>query len=127
MVLGAAGLTLFAVNGPIILIIVSFGLMGSGIGFSNIHVMSLTIDHAEEGDGALVASSIQTMRNMGLAFGSALAGLIANMAGLKEDAEVEVLSRAVDLIHIADIILAILSVLSLITFTIYCDKEKKDH
>ena len=127
MVFGAAGLLLFAVDGPIILIILSFGLMGSGIGFSNIHVMSLTIDCAEEGDSALVASSIQTMRNMGLAFGSALAGLIANMAGLKEDAEVVVLSHAIDLIHIADIILAILTVLSLITFMIYCDREKEDH
>ena len=67
------------------------------------------------------------MRNMGLAFGSALAGLIANMAGLKEDAEVVVLSHAIDLIHIADIILAILTVLSLITFMIYCDREKEDH
>ena len=124
---GAVGLVLFAVKGPIILIILSFGLIGFGIGFSNIHVMSLTIDCAETGDSALVASSIQTMRNMGLAFGSAIAGLIANIAGLTEDAEVEVLSRAVNLIHIADIVLAALTVVSLMAFVFYYEKEKQDH
>jgi MFS family permease len=123
MVFGAIGLVLFAVDGPIILIILSLGLMGFGIGFSNIHVMSLTIDCAEEGDSALVASSIQTMRNMGLAFGSALAGLIANVAGLTEGAEADVISRAVDLIHIADIILAVLSLVSLIVFVLHYEKE----
>ena len=66
------------------------------------------------------------MRNMGLAFGSAIAGLIANIAGLTEGAEVEVLSRAVDLIHIADIVLAALTVVSLIAFVFYYEKEKQD-
>ena len=127
MVFGAIGLVLFAVKGPIILIVLSLGIMGFGIGFSNIHVMSLTIDCAEEGDGALVASSIQTMRNLGLAFGSALAGLIANIAGLTEGAEVDVISRAVGLIHIADIILATLSLGSLITFVIFYNKERQNH
>ena len=123
MVFGAIGLVLFAVDGPIILIILSLGLMGFGIGLSNIHVMSLTIDCAEEGDSALVASSIQTMRNMGLAFGSALAGLIANIAGLTEGAEAVVISRAVNLIHIADIILAIMSLVSLVIFVLHYEKE----
>ena len=67
------------------------------------------------------------MRNMGLAFGSAIAGLIANIAGLTEDAEVEVLSRAVNLIHIADIVLAALTVVSLMAFVFYYEKEKQDH
>jgi len=127
MVFGAIGLVFFAVNGPIILIILSLGLMGFGIGFSNIHVMSLTIDCAEEGDSALVASSIQTMRNMGLAFGSALAGLIANIAGLKEGVEVDVISRAINLIHIVGIILAVLSLLSLIIFVFYYEKERQTY
>ena len=127
IVFGTIGLVLFAVKGPIILIILSFGLIGLGIGFSNIHVMSLTIDCAEAGDSALVASSIQTMRNMGLAFGSAIAGLIANIAGLTEEADVEVLSRAVNLIHIADIVLAVLTVVSLMAFVFYYEKEKQDN
>ncbi len=127
MVFGAIGLVLFAVKGPIILIVLSLGIMGFGIGFSNIHVTSLTIDCAEEGDGALVASSIQTMRNLGVAFGSALAGLIANIAGLTEGVEVDVISRAVGLIHIADIIMATLSLGSLITFVIFYKKERQNH
>jgi MFS family permease len=124
---GAIGLVLFAVKGPLILIMLSLGLIGFGIGSSNIHVMSLTIDCAADGDRTLVASSIQTMRNMGLAFGSALAGLLANIAGLTEGADVDIISRAVDLIHFAAIILAILTVLSLIIFIVYCEKERQNY
>ncbi len=127
MVFGAIGLAIFAVNGPIILIILSLGLMGLGIGFSNIHVMALSIDCADEDDITLVASSIQTIRNIGLAFGSALAGLMANTAGLTEGASAVIVSRAVDLIHIADIFLAILTVVSMITFIICQQKEIGNH
>ncbi|MEE2999484.1 MAG: MFS transporter [Pseudomonadota bacterium] len=127
MVLGAIGLSIFAVNGPIILIIFSFGLIGSGIGISNIHVMALSMDCAEEGEGTLVASSIQTIRNMGLAFGSALVGLIANMAGLTEGASVVTVSRAVDFINIATIVVAALTVASLFVFIICYEKETGNH
>ncbi|MBL6864635.1 MAG: MFS transporter [Rhodospirillales bacterium] len=125
MVAGAIGLYFFAVEGPIGFIVVSFGLMGLGIGFSNIHVMALTIECAERGDDALVASSIQTIRNMGLAFGSAFAGLLANSAGLKEEASPLIISRAVELIHTGAIILAILTLLSLIIFIGYHHKENR--
>jgi len=127
MIFGAIGLANFAVNGPIILIVFSLGLMGLGIGFSNIHVMALSIDCADEGDVTLVASSIQTIRNIGLAFGSALAGLIANTAGLSEGSSAIIVSRAVDLIHIADIFLAILTTVSLIVFIICHQKERRNN
>lgn len=125
MVAGAIGLYFFAVEGPIGFIVVSFGLMGLGIGFSNIHVMALTIECAELGDDALVASSIQTIRNMGLAFGSAFAGLLANSAGLKEEASPLVIARAVELIHIGAIVLAIFTLLSLVIFIGYHRKENR--
>jgi Na+/melibiose symporter-like transporter len=64
---------------------------------------------------------------MGLAFGSALAGLIANIAGLTKGVEVDVMSRAVDLIHIVGVVLAMLSLVSLIIFVFYYEKERQNH
>lgn len=125
ILLGAIGLSLFAVEGPLILIIVSFGLMGVGIGTSNNHVIALTIECAEEGEQGLVASSVQTMRTMGLAFGSALAGLIANNAGLSEGAAPETISQAVDLLNRTDIVLAALTLLSIFIFYRYYWRDTK--
>jgi predicted MFS family arabinose efflux permease len=125
LVISAVGLTLFAINGPLFLIILSLALMGFGIGISNNHVIALTIECAEDGDQSLVASSVQTMRAMGLAFGSAFAGLIANAAGLAEGVEVDVVARAVTLLNIADIALAVLSLGSLLVFSYYYNRDKR--
>lgn len=125
LVISAVGLTLFAINGPLFLIVLSLALMGFGIGISNNHVIALTIECAEDGDQSLVASSVQTMRAMGLAFGSAFAGLIANAAGLAEGVEVDVVARAVTLLNIADIALAVLSLGSLLVFSYYYNRDKR--
>jgi MFS family permease len=125
ILLGAIGLFLFAVNGPLILIILSLSLMGLGIGASNNHVVALTIECAEKGEEGLVASSVQTMRTMGLAFGSALAGLLANIAGLTEGAGPEVVAKAINFLHCADILLALLTLLSVLLFCHYYAREKK--
>ncbi len=124
IVMGAIGLTLFAVNGPVILIGASLAVMGMGVGTSNNHVIALTIECAQPGEEALVASSVQTMRTMGLAFGSAFAGLIANSAGLSEGATPDIVARAVDLLNQAGIALAMLTLLSLIIFYHYYNRDK---
>lgn len=57
-------------------------LIGAGVGLINIHMVAATMANAAPGEEQITASSIPTMRFLGLAFGSALAGMIANMAGL---------------------------------------------
>jgi MFS family permease len=125
MVLGAVGLALFAVDGPVFFIAIALGLMGLGIGTSNNHVIALAIECAQESEESLVASSVQTMRTMGLAFGSAFAGLIANIAGLTEGAGPEIVARTVNLLNFTDIVLATLTLISLIIFMHYYHKEKR--
>ncbi|MBT3989985.1 MAG: MFS transporter [Rhodospirillaceae bacterium] len=125
IVLGAIGLTLFAVKGPLVLIILSLSSMGFGIGTSNNHVIALTIECAEKGEEGLVASSVQTMRTMGLAFGSAMAGLLANIAGLSEGTGPETVARAVDLLNRWDIGLAALTLLSLLVFYYNYNRDKR--
>jgi predicted MFS family arabinose efflux permease len=58
------------------------GLIGLGIGACNLHVVALTMRIAEPGFESLTASSIPTIRSLGISFGAAIAGLIANTAGL---------------------------------------------
>ncbi len=125
VLVGAIGLSLFAVKGPLILIILSLSAMGLGIGTSNNHVIALAIECAEKGEEGLVASSVQTMRTMGLAFGSALAGLIASIAGLTEKAVPEIVAQATDLLNRAGIVLAILTLASLLVFYHYYDRDIK--
>ena len=99
--------------------------MGFGIGTSNNHVIALTIECAEKGEEGLVASSVQTMRTMGLAFGSAMAGLLANIAGLSEGTGPETVARAVDLLNRWDIGLAALTLLSLLVFYYNYNRDKR--
>jgi MFS family permease len=60
------------------------GLVGLGLGCSNLHVTAATMRHARPGEETLTASSIPTIRSLGIAFGAAGAGLIANGAGLTD-------------------------------------------
>jgi len=58
------------------------GLIGFGIGGCNLHLVAQTMRIAEPGFESLTASSIPTIRSLGISFGAAIAGLIANTAGL---------------------------------------------
>ncbi|WP_459854386.1 MFS transporter [Dongia sp. agr-C8] len=60
------------------------GLVGLGLGCSNLHVTAATMRHAKPGEETLTASSIPTIRSLGIAFGAAAAGVIANGAGLTD-------------------------------------------
>ena len=60
------------------------GLVGIGLGSSNLHVVAATMRHAAKGEESITASSIPTMRSLGIAFGAAAAGAIANAAGLTD-------------------------------------------
>ncbi len=60
------------------------GLVGLGLGSSNLHVVAATMRHAAAGEESITASSIPTIRSLGIAFGAAGAGVIANGAGLTD-------------------------------------------
>jgi MFS family permease len=55
---------------------------GLGIGGSSLHLTAATMAGALSGEEARTASTIPTVRMLGIAFGSAGAGLLANLAGL---------------------------------------------
>jgi MFS family permease len=68
---------------PLVICVLA-GMAGFGIGIANIHLAATIMRIAEQGHESLTASSIPTIRSLGISFGAAGAGLIANSAGLGE-------------------------------------------
>jgi len=69
-------------------------LGGSGIGMCLPHYTTRIMRVARRGEEAVTASSVTTVRSLGVAFGSALAGMIANLAGLTGGLEPAAIARA---------------------------------
>ncbi len=67
---------------------------GCGIGMCLPHYTTRIMRVARRGEEAVTASSVTTVRSLGVAFGSALAGMIANLAGLTAGLEPEAVARA---------------------------------
>lgn len=84
MTCGVAGIAAFAVSGPLTILGVALFLAGAGIGLCFAHISSWTMAAAQPGEQGLTASSIPTTQSLGIAFGAATAGLVANAAGLAE-------------------------------------------
>jgi MFS family permease len=83
MLLGAIGVKMCVVEGPIPLIGVCVALIGAGIGLCFAHISSWTMAAAKLGEESQTASAIPTIQSLGIAFGAAAAGLVANAAGLE--------------------------------------------
>jgi MFS family permease len=90
-VLGLAGLI---VRGPLPLLGICVCLTGAGIGTCFAHLSSRTIAAARPGENALTASAIPTMQLLGIAFGAAVAGCVANVAGLTQDISPPIVTAA---------------------------------
>jgi hypothetical protein len=88
-------------------------LLGAGIGVCFAHISSWSIAAARPGESILTASSIPTIQSLGIAFGAALAGLVANTAGLATDISLATLTAAATWVYrlgvIAPLILAVLA------------------
>jgi len=80
------------------------GVIGFGIGSCNLHLVALTMRIAERGHESLTASSIPTIRSLGISFGAAAAGLIANTAGLGAGISVPAVTTAVTWVYGATIL-----------------------
>jgi len=81
------------------------GLIGFSIGASNLHLVAMVMRRAEAGHESLTASSIPTVRSLGISFGAAAAGLIANTAGLGRGISVEAVTAATTWVYAAAIVI----------------------
>ena len=123
IVAGIVGVATFAVPGPVWAIGASMGLIGIGIGATNNHFLTLTLARAVHGEESITAVSYQTVRMLGIAFGSAAAGLVANLSGLGVGVNPQSVARAVTWVHNSDIVVALLMSVMAIPFFIHARRE----
>jgi len=91
---GVAATGYSLVAGSIIGVAVSWALLGLGIGAVWPHLSSLLIAVAKPGERRLASMSIAMIQLAGMAFGSAYAGLVANLAGFADARNSEQLIHA---------------------------------
>ena len=110
---GVAGQALVVIDGSLLALALFAGLAGFGIGVFHVHVVNWTMSSARPGEESVTASSIPTIRALGIAFGAAFAGLVANTAGLGKGVSPESVAEAASWIYglclVAPIILSVLS------------------
>jgi MFS family permease len=67
---------------------------GLGVGMTNAHSIAWALSAAEPDQAQITASAAPAMRSIGIAYGAAMAGLIANAAGLSEGTSPEIVRAA---------------------------------
>jgi predicted MFS family arabinose efflux permease len=97
---GLVGLTLIALLPGLVLLTLSAFVMGIGIGVYNVHLVARAMESAAPGEQRSTASALTSVRSLGTAFGAAIAGVVANAAGLGDASEPEAVGRAVTAVYL---------------------------
>lgn len=92
--IGLSGMALAITDLPFSIIVALNVVVGAGLGSSNLHVVEASMRHAPSGEQTTTAGAIPTIRSLGIAFGSAGAGVIANKAGLTDALAYDDVARA---------------------------------
>jgi MFS family permease len=96
---GLAFLTAVALMPGLALMTVSAFLMGIGIGTYNVHLVARAMDTAAADEHRSTASALSSVRSIGTAFGAAIAGVVANAAGLGNATEPAAVGHAVTAVY----------------------------
>lgn len=82
--LGLGGMALAIADLPFSVVVALNLVVGFGLGSSNLHLVEAAMRYAAADEQTTTAGAIPTLRSLGIAFGSAGAGVIANHAGLTD-------------------------------------------
>ena len=82
MSVGLLGVALLMVPGPVAALLLPISLIGIGIGASWAFIAQHVMNGAKHGEENIAAASVATVQQAGIAFGAAVAGLVANASGL---------------------------------------------
>jgi hypothetical protein len=96
---GLAGLTTVALLPGLLLMTLSAFVMGIGIGIYNVHLVARAMDSAAADEHRSTAAALTSVRAIGTAFGAAIAGVVANMAGLGAATDPTAVGHAVTAVY----------------------------
>jgi hypothetical protein len=68
--------------GPVAALLLPISLIGIGMGVSWAFIAQHVMTGAKDGEENIAAASVATVQQAGIAFGAAIAGLVANASGL---------------------------------------------
>jgi MFS family permease len=97
---GLVLLTSFAVLPGLAMLALSAFVMGIGIGVYNVHLVARAMESASAGEQRSTASALTSVRSLGTAFGAAMAGVVANAAGLGDATDPEAVGHAVTAVYL---------------------------
>lgn len=90
-------------------------VLGIGIGMTNVHTNAFTMAIADPGEETVTASALPAVRSLGIAFGAAAMGFVANAAGLASgnsvDIPVAVVADAMGWVFAVNTVLPVLAAL----------------
>ncbi len=98
--LGLAAIT--SLGGHLAVVAALAVLCGFGIGMFYVHMTAKIMSAALPGEESITASSLSTVRALGQAFGSALGGTVANVAGLASVATAATVGPAVTAVYLVN-------------------------
>ena len=96
---GVFGQSYFVVEGPVMALVGFIFLTGLGVGQCHAHIANRAMINARPGEETLTAGAIPTMQSLGIAFGAASGGLIANVAGLSDGITTATLSAVTEWVY----------------------------
>ena len=99
MLIGQAGIALTAQEPLLWILTLAAFVLGIGIGTHNVHLIARTMAAAVTGEERITSSSMPSFRSMGSAFGAALAGMLANIGGLRDATEALAVGKAVSFVY----------------------------
>jgi hypothetical protein len=73
--------------------------MGIGIGVYNVHLVARAMDSAAANEQRSTAAALTSVGSIGTAFGAAIAGVVANVAGLGDATEPAAVGHAVTAVY----------------------------
>jgi hypothetical protein len=91
---GLLGVAVVMVPGPVVALLLPISLIGIGIGVCWAFILQHVMTGAKHGEENIAAASVATVQQTGIAFGAAIAGLIANASGLGDGLPSSVLRAA---------------------------------
>jgi hypothetical protein len=103
--LGSVGLAAVAAfHGHVVWVLIFASLVGTGIGIFHVHMTVRAMAAARPGEESITASSLPTIRALGMAFGAAVAGTVGNVAGLQAVATPEAVRTAVTAVYLFNVL-----------------------
>jgi MFS family permease len=109
VLVAAIGIAFTVVAGPVVLIAIAIGVSGIGIGLLNNPAIQRIMAVAPPAETHIAGTSVQAIRNIGIAFGAAASGMVAASAGLVDGADRATVGFAMEWVYGVNVVFAALA------------------